>query len=82
MLVAIDRQLLHLSVTPGSCLQENCNLIAERPVEPVLSDTVSGHPVRGQMSKSSYSPLVTPLLHVCHIVLVILALSIWYWINQ
>ena len=59
MLVAIDRQLLHLSVTPGSCLQENCNLIAERPVEPVLSDTVSGHPVRGRMSKSSNSPLVT-----------------------
>ena len=41
MLVAIDRQLLHLSVTSGSCLQENCNLIAEHPVEPVLSDTVA-----------------------------------------
>ena len=56
MLVAIDRQLLHLSVTPGSCLQENCNLIAEHPVEPVLSDTVSGHPVR----VGCQSPLIPP----------------------
>ena len=58
MLVAIDRRQLHLSVTPGSCLQENFNLIAEHPVEPVLSDTVNGHPVRGRMSKSYNSPLV------------------------
>ena len=45
MLVVIDRRLLHLSVTPGSCLQEKCDLIAERPVEPILSGTVGSHPV-------------------------------------